>query len=95
MVVIDVYIKVRPPWKKGEDAYAADDAAVVTLQRYVSEKKLAVVLVTHAREMEAEDPLEAISGTNGVTGCADAAVCSIEMRMVRRSTAGAVRCVAR
>jgi hypothetical protein len=33
---------------------------------------IAVVLVTHTRKMEAEDPLEAISGTNGVTGAADA-----------------------
>jgi hypothetical protein len=30
------------------------------------------VLVTHTRKMEADDPLEAISGTNGVTGAADA-----------------------
>ena len=42
------------------------------LQRYASEHRLAVVLVTHTRKMEAEDPLEAISGTNGVTGAADA-----------------------
>jgi hypothetical protein len=34
--------------------------------------RLAIVLVTHTRKMEAEDPLEAISGTNGVTGAADA-----------------------
>ncbi|WP_439404741.1 AAA family ATPase [Bradyrhizobium sp. DASA03076] len=72
LVVVDVYMKVRPPRKKGEDAYAADYAAVVPLQRYASEHRLAVVLVTHTRKMEAEDPLEAISGTNGVTGAADA-----------------------
>lgn len=58
--------------KKGEDAYAADYEAVTPLQRYASEHRLAIVLVTHTRKMEAEDPLEAISGTNGVTGAADA-----------------------
>src|SRR6476660_5646387 len=72
LIVIDVYMKVRPPRKKGEDAYAADYEAVTPLQRYASEHRLAVVLVTHTRKMEAEDPLEAISGTNGVTGAADA-----------------------
>ena len=72
LIIIDVYMKVRPPRKKGEDVYAADYAAVVPLQQYASEKRLAVVLVTHTRKMEAEDPLESISGTNGVTGAADA-----------------------
>jgi AAA domain len=72
LVIIDVFLKVRPPRKKGEDAYAADYEAVTPLQRYASEHRLAIVLVTHTRKMEAEDPLEAISGTNGVTGAADA-----------------------
>jgi hypothetical protein len=72
LIIIDVYMKVRPPRKRGEDAYAADYAAVLPLQKYASEHRLAVVLVTHTRKMEAEDPLEAVSGTNGVTGAADA-----------------------
>ncbi len=72
LIIIDVFLKVRPPRKKGEDAYAADYDAVTPLQRYASQHRLAIVLVTHTRKMEAEDPLEAISGTNGVTGAADA-----------------------
>jgi AAA domain-containing protein len=72
LIIIDVFLKVRPPRKKGEDAYAADYEAVTPLQRYASEHRLAIVLVTHTRKMEAEDPLESISGTNGVTGAADA-----------------------
>lgn len=72
LIIIDVFLKVRPPRKKGEDAYAADYDAVTPLQRYASDHRLAIVLVTHTRKMEAEDPLEAISGTNGVTGAADA-----------------------
>lgn len=72
LIIIDVYMKVRPPRKRGEDVYAADYAAVVPLQQYASSNRIAVVLVTHTRKMEAEDPLESISGTNGVTGAADA-----------------------
>jgi RecA-family ATPase len=72
LVTIDVFLKIRPPRKKGEDAYAADYEAVTPLQRYASEHRLAVVVVTHTRKMEADDPLESISGTNGVTGAADA-----------------------
>ncbi|MBB5053053.1 RecA-family ATPase [Afipia massiliensis] len=72
LVIIDVYMKVRAPRKRGEDVYAADYAAVVPLQQYAAKNHIAIVLVTHTRKMEAEDPLESISGTNGVTGAADA-----------------------
>jgi len=72
LIIIDVYMKVRPTRKRNEDSYAADYAAVIPLQRYASEHRLAIVLVTHTRKMEAEDPLESISGTNGITGAADA-----------------------
>ncbi|QIG92442.1 AAA family ATPase [Bradyrhizobium sp. 6(2017)] len=72
LIIIDVFLKVRPPRKKGEDPYSADYDAVTPLQRYASEHRLAVVLVTHTRKMLADDPLEAVSGTNGVTGAADA-----------------------
>jgi hypothetical protein len=72
LIIIDVFLKVRPPRKKGEDPYSADYDAVTPLQRYASEHRLAIVLVTHTRKMAADDPLEAVSGTNGVTGAADA-----------------------
>jgi hypothetical protein len=72
LVIIDVFLKVRPPRKKGEDPYSADYDAVTPLQRYAGEHRLAIVLVTHTRKMAADDSLEAVSGTNGVTGAADA-----------------------
>jgi RecA-family ATPase len=72
LTIIDVFLKVRPPRKKGEDPYSADYDAVTPLQRYASEHRLAIVLVTHTRKMLADDPLESVSGTNGVTGAADA-----------------------
>jgi RecA-family ATPase len=72
LIIVDVFLQVRPPRKKGEDPYSADYDAVTPLQRYASEHRLAIVLVTHTRKMAADDPLEAVSGTNGVTGAADA-----------------------
>ena len=72
LIIIDVFLKVRPPRKKGEDPYSADYDAVTPLQRYAGEHRLAIVLVTHTRKMLADDPLEFVSGTNGVTGAADA-----------------------
>jgi RecA-family ATPase len=40
LVIIDVFLKVRPPRKKGEDAYAADYDAVTPLRRYYLWKHL-------------------------------------------------------
>jgi hypothetical protein len=36
LIIIDMSLKVRPPRKKGEDAYAADYDAVPRLQRYAT-----------------------------------------------------------
>jgi RecA-family ATPase len=44
LIIIDVFLKVRPPRKKGEDPYSADYDAVTPLQRYASEHRLAIVL---------------------------------------------------
>lgn len=71
MVIIDTLAMVRPAKKKTQDSYEADYAALSPLQKWAGEHRLAVMVVTHVRKMEASDPLEMISGTNGLTGAAD------------------------
>jgi hypothetical protein len=73
LIIIDVWLKVRPRRKRGEDLYAADYAAAEPLQQYAAQHGLGIVIITHARKSKAEagDPLEEISGTNGITGAAD------------------------
>jgi RecA-family ATPase len=71
LIVIDTLAKVRPAKKGNQDSYSADYEAIAPLQRYASEHRLAVIVVHHVRKAEAEDPLEAVSGTNGLTGAAD------------------------
>lgn len=71
LIVVDTLSMIRPPKKGNQDAYAADYEAISPLQRYASEHRLAIVVVHHVRKAEAEDPLEAVSGTNGLTGAAD------------------------
>ncbi|MFT4116577.1 AAA family ATPase [Bradyrhizobium sp.] len=71
LIVVDTLAMVRPPKGRNQDSYAADYAALSPLQQYASAHRLAVVVVTHVRKMEASDPLEMISGTNGLTGAAD------------------------
>ncbi|WP_426433914.1 AAA family ATPase [Bradyrhizobium genosp. P] len=71
LIVVDTLAMVRPPKGRNQDSYAADYAALSPLQQYAGAHRLAVVVVTHVRKMEASDPLEMISGTNGLTGAAD------------------------
>ena len=71
LIVIDVWIKVRPPRQRGADLYAADYAAAEPLQQYAIEHGLGILILMHTRKMEASDPLESISGTNGITGAAN------------------------
>lgn len=74
LIVVDTLAMIRPPKGRNQDSYAADYAALSPLQKYASEHRLAVVVVTHVRKMEASDPLEMISGTNGLTGAADSII---------------------
>lgn len=71
LVAIDTLAMVRPPKGRTQDSYEADYAALSPLQKWAGEHRLASIVVTHVRKMEASDPLEMISGTNGLTGAAD------------------------
>ena len=74
LVIIDTLARVRDTKGRDEGNYEADYAAVIPWKALADEYAVAVVLVHHVRKMAAEDPLETISGTNGLTGAADAAL---------------------
>ncbi len=71
LVVVDVFARVRPSAASGTSAYEADYAATAPLQEFAVKQGIAIVLVHHTRKMAADDPLEEVSGTNGLTGAAD------------------------
>jgi hypothetical protein len=72
LVVIDVLARVRSGKGRNEDNYDADYNSVTIWKTLADEFGVAIVLVHHVRKMEADDPLEMVSGTNGLTGAADA-----------------------
>ena len=75
LVVIDTlnFIQFHPG--KGESAYNCDYRTGRELKAYAEKKGLAIVVVTHTTKMlHAEDEMMNVSGTNGVTGAADAVV---------------------
>jgi hypothetical protein len=71
LVVIDTLERFRPPAKPGPSAYATDYAAISALHKLAHERGIAIVVVHHVRKMDAEDPFDMVSGTNGLTGAAD------------------------
>ena len=72
LVVIDVLAKVRPAAAPGTSAYEADYAVLSSLKKLADTYRVAVVVVTHLRKMEATDVFDQVSGSTGLTGGADA-----------------------
>ena len=74
-MVIDTlnFIQYHPA--KGESAYNCDYRTGRDLKSYAEKHGIAIVVVTHTTKMlHAEDEMMNVSGTNGVTGAADAVV---------------------
>ncbi len=72
MIVIDTLARVRPRTQQGESLYQQDYEALAPLQELAKEWNVAIVVVHHTRKMVSDDVLEMASGTNGLTGVADA-----------------------
>lgn len=71
LVVIDVLQRVKPTGKARQNAYESDYEALTGLQRWATRRRVAVVCLHHTRKGAADDPLEALSGSNGLSACAD------------------------
>ncbi|KRA84174.1 AAA family ATPase [Altererythrobacter sp. Root672] len=71
LVIVDVLKMVRGVTRGTESLYDADYRALTGLATFARNRGIAVMIVHHVRKMEADDPLESISGTNGLTGAAD------------------------
>jgi predicted ATP-dependent serine protease len=72
LIVVDVLAKVRDHSQRNDQGhYAADYAAMQGLKELADRYGIAIVVVHHLRKMDAEDPLDQISGTTGLAGSAD------------------------
>ena len=73
VVVIDTLQFVKYRQGKSESAYECDYRTGRDLKEFAEKNHLAVVVVTHTTKMiHIEDEMSNVSGTNGVTGAADA-----------------------
>lgn len=71
LIIVDVLKMVRGNSRNSESLYDGDYRALAGLASFARSRAIALVVVHHVRKMEAEDPLESLSGTNGLTGAAD------------------------
>lgn len=73
LIVIDTFKRVRPAERgSNKRLYDLDYDALAPLAALAREHGIAVVVVFHARKGEADDPLDLVSGTTGLSGACDA-----------------------
>jgi AAA domain/Bacterial regulatory protein, arsR family/Primase C terminal 2 (PriCT-2) len=72
LVVVDVLQKIRPPRNAKANGYDEDYEALRQLKALADKYGVAILVVHHTRKSTADDIVETVSGTQGLTGAADA-----------------------
>jgi hypothetical protein len=71
LLILDTLARVRPACRSNADRYSDDYAALTGLKAVADSLGLAVLVLHHVRKQEASDPLDMVSGTQGLAGAAD------------------------
>lgn len=71
LVIVDVYARVKRPVKNLGNSYSEDYSDAIKWKDLADSHGLALLLVHHTRKQSAEDFINSVSGTNGLTGAAD------------------------
>jgi hypothetical protein len=69
LIVLDTLAGVKPI--KTQQGYTEDYESLAALHQLANEKGVSIIVLHHTRKMEADDPVDTVSGTLGLTGCAD------------------------
>ena len=70
LVVIDTFQRIRDGNDTGPP-YASDYRDVTALKAIADKHSISLLLVHHTRKQQADDPMDKISGTTGISGAAD------------------------
>jgi hypothetical protein len=74
LVLIDVLQRIKPAGSMARNAYENDYSTWAELQQWSTESRVAVLGLHHTKKGGADDPLEALSGSNGLSACADTTI---------------------
>ena len=69
LIVLDTLAGVKPI--KTQQGYTEDYESLAALHRLANDRGVSIVVLHHTRKMEADDPVDTVSGTLGLAGCAD------------------------
>jgi hypothetical protein len=69
LIVLDTLAGVKPI--RTQQGYTEDYESLAALHRLANDKGVSIVVLHHTRKMEADDPVDTVSGTLGLAGCAD------------------------
>lgn len=72
LVVIDSFVKIKPPRPKNVDSYDYDMAVGGALQSLAQQHQICLLIIYHNRKAESDDPLDDVIGSTGLTGAVDA-----------------------
>ncbi|MGA2548243.1 MAG: AAA family ATPase [Rectinemataceae bacterium] len=70
LILIDTLAGFRGP-PQFKDQYSEDYRAASSIKAIADKHDCAIVVIHHVRKMEAEDPMDLVSGSNGLNGGAD------------------------
>jgi hypothetical protein len=71
LVLLDTLAGIRPARRGTETLYDGDYQALRDVHRFANERGMGVVALHHTRKMDADDPVDTISGSLGLAGAAD------------------------
>jgi AAA domain len=71
LVLLDTLAGVRPARSGLDSLYEGDYKALAEIHHLANERRMAAVALHHTRKMDADDPLDTISGSLGLAGAAD------------------------
>lgn len=71
LLIVDTLAKVRAQPKGHGNVYHEDYQALSGLKKLADELSIAILVVHHTRKADAEDVFDTVSGSTGLTGCAD------------------------
>jgi hypothetical protein len=84
LAILDTLAGVRPTRDNSQTLYDTDYKALLDVHRLANDRGMSAVALHHTRKMDADDPLDTVSGSLGLVGCAD--TCLILARSSKGTT---------